>query len=248
VADNRPLTIPEFAATIRKFDPRLANVPDAELVRKVLERRPDLINRVERSAPRPPINSVYERIGGRLKEDLNVPKQAQGAATAIHQGLANIREHGPSQLPAFFNAFKQYGKPENAIGDVLAAFILGQSGSSGVPKGAEVAAPKAAGESFTDMVTRRGPGEQPGTSLAQQRTLVDNLRMRFNQQKVAGDPGMWSTASKLREVEAALREAEMAQWGDQYKSAPKALSDKGGAGANYSANDLAEFKKKWGIQ
>jgi len=107
-------------------------------------------------------------------------------------------------------------------------------------------------ESFTDTITRRGPGEPVATStsaiLNQQRTMLDNLRMRFNQQKAAGDPGMWATASKLKDMELAVREAEMAQWGSKYKNAPQTLSDKGGVGANFSAEDLAALKKKWGIQ
>lgn len=323
------MSIAELAAAIKRREPRLGSVPDAELVRKVFERRPELMNFVQTSEPRRPIGSLYERVGGRLKENLNLPKQAEGAASAIHEGLRNIREHGPSKMPEFLNALKQYGKPENAIGDILTAVILGQGGgrslgrlphmmeadtptltlreqlkqsldrlgggksaqnyssdkviSNGVTyeyrggqffkngkvleSGADIASAVDALEAqphqnvigglvglgkepFSDMVTRRGPGEPPpaGPNLAQQRSLLDNLHMRYNQQKAAGDPGMWNTASKLREVEDAVRQAEKEQWGPAYSKSPQSTSSQGGGGANYSAEDLAEFKKKWGIK
>lgn len=247
-------TIEQIAAAIKQREPKLKDVPDAELVRKVLERRPDLLGVMKRSEPRRPIGSMYEQIGARLKSDLNIPRQLQGAANAVHTGLANIREGGPSQLPAFWDALKQYKNPSNVIADLLAAGILGkltgmESVETRAPLRGEPLRTPATSEAFMDTVTRRAPGEPPGgSSLAQQRSLVDNLRMRFNQQKAAGDPGMWTTASKLKEVEASLREAELAQWGESYKKSPQQFSKEGGGGANYSADDLAAFKKKWGIQ
>jgi len=212
-----------------------------------------MLNFIQRSEQRPAMGSLYERIGGRLKEDLNLPKQAQSAAEAISAGLKNIREHGPSQMPVFMEALKQYRKPENAIGDALAAIIMGQAGGKGpvgksAPTEAPLRGPIAAAESFEDMMTRRGPGEPPPDALNQQRGLVDNLRMRYERQKASGDPGMWATASKLRDASDALKQAELKQWGPKYQESPKTLGKEGGAGANFSADELATFKKKWGIQ
>ena len=117
--------IADLAQAIKRRNPALANVPDDVLVRKVLERRPDLMGILQRSEPRPPMKSLYEQIGSRIKGNLNLPQQAQGAADAIHAGLKNIREHGPSQMPQFLEALKQYQKPENVIGDLFTAGILG---------------------------------------------------------------------------------------------------------------------------
>jgi hypothetical protein len=132
------MSIAELSAAIKRREPRLASVPDAELVRKVLERRPELMSMINTSEPRRPLD-LYGKIGSRLKGNLDLPSQAQGAADAIHEGLKNIREHGPSKMPEFLAALKQYGKPENAIGDVLTALILGQGGE------AKSSSPKPAG-------------------------------------------------------------------------------------------------------
>jgi hypothetical protein len=102
------------------------------------------------------------------------------------------------------------------------------------------------------METRRGPGEPPPTTpaagLTQQYSLRDNLRMRYEQQKATGDPGMWSTASKLKEVDDAIKAAEASKWGPKAATSPKATSSAGGGGLNYTADELAEWKKKWGIK
>jgi len=237
-------TIPELAAAVRRREPRLAGVDDYALAKMVLERRPDLLQVLETSEPRRPLGSLYERIGGRLKQDLNLPAQAQGAAQAIHQGLVNIREHGPSQMPAFLQALKQYAKPENAIGDILASIIMGQGGdvaprSSG---NAPLRTP-AMGEDFMDMSTRRGPGNTTAPSTAPNYGLLDNLRMRFERQKAAEDPGMWDTGAKIREVEDQIKTAEQSQWGQAYQKLGKQTE----AGLNFSAGDLEALKKKYGI-
>jgi hypothetical protein len=238
-------TIPELAAAIKRREPRLQGVDDYALVRGVLERRPDLLQVLQTSEPARPVGSLYERIGGRLKQDLNLPEQVQGAAQAIHEGLVNIREHGPSKLPQFFQALGQYRKPENAIGDILASFILGQGGdvtprSSG---NAPLRTP-ATGEDFMDMSTRRGPGNAPAPSPSPNYGLLDNLRMRFERQKAAGDPGMWDTGAKIREVEDQIKTAEQSQWGQAYQKLGKQTE----AGLNFSAGDLEALKKKYGIQ
>jgi len=121
------MSIAELSAAIKRREPRLASVPDEELVRKVLERRPELMSMINTSEKRRPLD-LYGKVGSRLKQNLDLPSQAQGAATAIHEGLRNIREHGPSKMPEFLAALKQYAKPENVVGDALTAFILGQGG------------------------------------------------------------------------------------------------------------------------
>jgi KTSC domain-containing protein len=76
-------------------------------------------------------DNLSTRIGRRIKGNLDVPAQLQGAASAVSAGLKNIKEGGPSQLPAFLDAFKQYKKPENVIGDAVSAYVAG--GASDVP-------------------------------------------------------------------------------------------------------------------
>src|SRR5580765_1749349 len=82
-------------------------------------------------------------------------------------------------------------------------------------------------EPYTDEATRRGPGEPIGPSLEQQYTLRDNLRMRYEQQKAAGDPGQWATASKLKDVEETLKAAESAKWGPKQATSPRTVSSAG---------------------
>jgi hypothetical protein len=57
MADAPPVTtqlsIPDFAAKIKSRDSRLSSIPDDELVRKTLERRPELIKYVRTMEPRP---------------------------------------------------------------------------------------------------------------------------------------------------------------------------------------------------
>src|SRR5437660_7182256 len=53
IFSKEPLSIPEFAQKIKQREPRLASVPDDELVRKTLERRPDLLKYIRTAEPRP---------------------------------------------------------------------------------------------------------------------------------------------------------------------------------------------------
>jgi hypothetical protein len=57
-----PLSIQEFAAKIKARDSRLKDVPDDELVRKTLERRPELIKYVRTSEPRPQPKSTGDKV------------------------------------------------------------------------------------------------------------------------------------------------------------------------------------------
>lgn len=247
------MSLQQFAAALKKRVPQLANVPDEELVRKALDRRPQLMQFLTQ-APQAPQNSMetslYTNIGGRLRENLNLPVQAQSAATAIHEGLRNIREHGPSKMPAFLSALGEYKKPENVIGDALTALIMGSD-----TKGAEPAAPRSMipprAESLFESQARmpidplriaaKGAAEQ--NAILQ--TLVDNLRAKLARERGAGDSQAFQTLSKLREAEDRLK----ATFGGQkYVDSPQTHSTQGGGGANYTADDLAALKKKWGIQ
>jgi hypothetical protein len=84
--------------------------------------------------------------------------------------------------------------------------------------------------------------------LQQQYALVDKLKARYAQLRASGDPQMFQVGSQLRDAMDALKKAETQQWGAGYEKSPKTLSDKGGGGANFSAEDLAALKKKWNIQ
>ncbi|MBO0887492.1 hypothetical protein J2P12_00165 [Candidatus Bathyarchaeota archaeon] len=107
-------------------------------------------------------------------------------------------------------------------------------------------------ESEVDMVTRRGPGEpppvRPVNPLQQQYALVDRLRARYAQLRAAGDPQMFQVGSQLRDAMDAVKKLEAQQWGPQYQSSPRTLGSQGGAGANFTAEELEALKKKWGIQ
>lgn len=54
--DQQLLSIPEFAGKVKARFPELASMDDADLTRKILQRRPDLINQVQTSEARPPLN------------------------------------------------------------------------------------------------------------------------------------------------------------------------------------------------
>ncbi|HUD64663.1 MAG TPA: hypothetical protein VMQ17_08800 [Candidatus Sulfotelmatobacter sp.] len=83
-------------------------------------------------------DNLYTRIGARIKENLDIPKQIAGASDAISAGIQRIKDGGwedafnfiskkDSQLPAFRQALRdEFSKPENVIGDALSAYILGQ--------------------------------------------------------------------------------------------------------------------------
>ncbi len=102
------------------------------------------------------------------------------------------------------------------------------------------AAPSAA-EPFVDMATRRGPGEPAAARAQILQGQLDSLRMQLKQQLAARDPAYWNTRNKLQDVEA--------QYNSLFGSGPtsKTMTSSGG-GANYSADQLAEFKRKHGIQ
>jgi hypothetical protein len=77
--------------------------------------------------------------------------------------------------------------------------------------------------------------------------------------KPPGSTGTWSRNPRPNPVEHPEHPAPMpqaspaapqapAQWPANYQGAPKTLDGGGGGGANYTADQLAEFKKKHGIQ
>jgi hypothetical protein len=247
------LTIAELAQAIKRREPRLASVPDSDLVRKAMERRPELINMIYTAEERPPMGSLYSRVGSRLREDLNIPKQAGGFAQGISEAIRDVKQRGirPAgvhRLPEVLQSLqKTYKDPANAIGDILTAVILGQGGGErgSLAKGSAPveAIPKAMeAEPSVDMATRRAPGVPVGEKSMILQERLNSLRLQLRQQLAARDPNYWNTRNKLQDVEA------------QYKSlfgsgpATSDLTKEGGAGANYSADQLAEFKRKHGIQ
>ena len=101
------------------------------------------------------------------------------------------------------------------------------------------------GESDIDMATRRGPGEPPptgGPSLEQMYRMVDNLKARYAQQRATGDPEMFKTGSQLKDAMDQVKKAESQKFGSTPQASPQTLSNKGGGGLNYTAEDLAKLK------
>ena len=76
MADDRKPTIAEFARAIKQANPSLENVPDEVLARKVFERRPDLIDRVQTSEARP--KSAGEQHGAAYRF-------GEGMASPLHE-------------------------------------------------------------------------------------------------------------------------------------------------------------------
>ncbi len=74
------------------------------------------------------------RIGHRIKQNLDLPKQIQGAADAIHEGIRNIREGGPSKTPEFLEALKQYTDPEKLAADLITGYITAGAPEIPTPK------------------------------------------------------------------------------------------------------------------
>lgn len=70
-------------------------------------------------------DNLLTRIGARIKGNLNIPQQIRNVSQGVSEGIQNIKEGGPHRLPEVWEALKQYGKPENVIGDLISAYIMG---------------------------------------------------------------------------------------------------------------------------
>lgn len=82
------LSITDFAAKIKQRDPRLAQVPDEELTRKVFERRPELMKFVKTAEPRPDRHHTLDTPAGATSDQPGGLKrfgQAVGAPTTMEE-------------------------------------------------------------------------------------------------------------------------------------------------------------------
>jgi hypothetical protein len=103
---------------------------------------------------------------------------------------------------------------------------------------------RGAEETELDMATRRGGGGvSPADRLRMATDRVNSIKMHL-----ARNPGDYNAVSQLRVAEDAMVEASKGMWPEQYKQAPQTPSRQGGGGANYTADQLTELKKKYGIK
>jgi hypothetical protein len=150
------LTIAEFAARIKQRAPELESVPDDQLVRKVLERRPEMINFIQTSEQRPPMGGLTGAVARRFKSDLN----PLGTIDYVGQLLNAVNKppyaHGGG-LKAMGESLKStYSKPENLIGDALAMMLMNKTGEGPEPI-------KSAAKDITATTLQRfaGAGREP---------------------------------------------------------------------------------------
>ena len=85
-------------------------------------------------------DTLYTRVGQRIQQNLDLPRQVGTAADAISSGIRRIKEGGlreasrlepstDSQRTAFLEGLKQYKEPSNVLGDLATAYITGEGGS-----------------------------------------------------------------------------------------------------------------------
>jgi hypothetical protein len=79
-------------------------------------------------------NNFVTRIGHRIKENLDIPAQIGHAADAITEGIKNIKNGGPSKMPEFIAALKQYADPEKLAADLITGYITAGAPDLGFPK------------------------------------------------------------------------------------------------------------------
>ena len=101
MADDTPtrkLTIAEFAARVKQREPRLASVPDEELVRKILEVRPDMRDYLVTSEPRRPLAQepdFMQRAGRRFQESIaGIPRSISDIIQQSAQEGTAARKRG----------------------------------------------------------------------------------------------------------------------------------------------------------
>ncbi len=243
------MSIAELAAAVKRRDPRLQEVADEVLVRKVLERRPEIINMIYTANERPAIrrDDLFSRVSSRVGQDLNPINTADYISNLIRAIKNPPYSHGGG-LKAIGQSLKStYSDPANAIGDVLAGAITGKVAGEFAPGEVKPATGKVApkvleAEPAVDMATRRAPGVPVWEQSMILQERLNSLRLQLKQQLASKDPDYWNTRNKLQDVEA--------QYKSLFGSGPSSqtMTSGGGGGANYTADQLAEFKRKHGIQ
>lgn len=105
------------------------------------------------------------------------------------------------------------------------------------------------GEDELEMLRRRGPGgEPPKPTVFEQAEKVSNLKFQIERAQASGTQP-YGLISQLRQLEEDLANSTKEAWGKQYSESPAQPGQgKTAGGANYTAEQLAELKKKWGIQ
>ena len=91
------LTIQQFAAMLKQRDPRLAQYPDDLIVRKVLERRPEMIQFLARADERRPL----------LEHDAWVAIRDKIQKTMENMGNAAVQRHNNPYVQMLYNKAKQ---------------------------------------------------------------------------------------------------------------------------------------------
>ena len=173
VQEQQQLSISEFAAKIKARDPRLANVPDDVLTRKVFERRPELMKFVQTAETRKGHEKVGEKgvVGQeasstqpgavqRFGEAVGVPT-AEQAKAAMPTSLAGKTAEvvAPGALQAGSTAINYakllYDKASNVMGTAKSSYEDVKSGKKTVAQGmqdTDAAATDALLRGFASMI------------------------------------------------------------------------------------------------
>ena len=94
---------------------------------------------------------------------------------------------------------------------------------------------------------RRGGG-RPGTVSPLEQMKVAQDKVNSLRMQIARNPGDYNAVSQLQKAEGDLETLQNSLMSKAAPGGPRTVSSEGGGGSNYSAEQLAEFKKKWGIK
>jgi hypothetical protein len=94
---------------------------------------------------------------------------------------------------------------------------------------------------------RRGGG-RPGTVSPLEQMKMAQDKVNSIRLQVARNPGDYNAVSQLQKAEGELETLQNSMMSKAAPGGPKTVSREGGGGSNYTAEQLAEFKKKWGIE
>ncbi len=103
------------------------------------------------------------------------------------------------------------------------------------------------GESEMDMALRNPHGQELPTTEVQA-TVVKNLREQFERQVKTNDPMRFATQQQLLAAEEKLAQLDRARMRTAGYGKSQAMTSGGEGGANYTAEQLAELKKRLGLQ
>jgi hypothetical protein len=228
VAEQAPspkMSIAEFAAAIKQRAPELESVPDDQLVRGVLERRPEMISLIQTSEPRPAMGGLSGATARRFKSDFN----PLNTVDYIGQLLSAINKppypHGGGLKATAESLKSTYSKPENVIGDALAMFLMNKLG--GGPEPVKSAIQDVGAKTLQRLA---GAGREPVLmeSLAREQAMAKAQESYLGKlAKVQEQEGMVATQSKygtdlmqnLKDTYGKVKGKLDARW-DQLRSTP----------------------------